>query len=127
MTIGSFLLAAVTVVLGVVVLAFWSGPERHADRRSVWLACAHVVAAAAGVAVWVWYLIGRNSAVGGMAVVALVTAAALGGSTLVSSRRRERSGRQDAAPHPVPAALLVAHGAAAAGAVALAVLAVAQQ
>lgn len=127
MTIIAFLMAALTVVLGVVVLAFWSGPERNADRRSLWLASAHVLVAVTGVGTWVWHLIGRNSLVGWAAVIALLTAVTLGGSTLVSSRRRERPGPSDVAPDPVPLALLIAHGVAAAGAVALAVLAVAQQ
>lgn len=123
----AFLVAAATVVLGVMVLAFWSSPERTAvDRRSVALASLHVVVALSAVGVWAWFLVGRADQVGAAALAGILTAAALGVATLVSSRRRERSGRYGEVPDPVPLVLLGAHGTAAAGAALLMALALAR-
>lgn len=122
--VPAFLVTAATVVLGVVVLAFWSSPERTAvDPRSVVLASLHIVVALVAVGAWVWFLIGGANAVGTTALVGVLTAAALGVSTLLSSRRRERSGRYSDVPEPVPNVLLILHGAAAAGAALLIALA----
>lgn len=125
--VAAFLVAAATVVLGVMVLAFWSSPERTAvDRRSVALASLHVVVAFSAVGAWVWFLISRADQAGAAALAGILTAAALGVTTLVSSRRSERSGRYREVPDPVPMVLLVAHGAAAAGAALLIALALAR-
>lgn len=72
--VPAFLAAALTVVLGVVVLAFWSSPERTAvDRRSVALATLHVVVALSAVAAWVWFVIDRADAVGTAALAGILS------------------------------------------------------
>lgn len=117
-----------TVSAGAVVLGYWAHPERAtADRRSVGLASAHVAAATTAVAAWVVYLIGGSNGIGSASLVALLAAAALGGSTLLSTRQRERSGRYVDRPEPVPTAVLAVHAAAAATAVTLSVLALVQR
>lgn len=114
-----------TATVGTVVLGFWSHPERRTvDPRSHRLGFGHAVVAGAAVVAWVAYLIGRSAAVGDTALVALLAAITLGASTLLSSRKGDRTAGYVDRPDAVPVAVLVVHGAAALGALTFAVLAV---
>jgi hypothetical protein len=124
MIVGSALLLFLTVTVGAVVLGFWSHPERgRVDRRSHLLGSAHILLALPAVAIWVLYMIGRRETTATVAIAAITTTLALGISTFLSSRRRDRTGDYGDPPDIVPTAVLVLHGAAAAAALALAIAA----
>lgn len=126
MVIGAALLLFLTVTLGAIVAGFWTHPERStADRRSHLLGSAHVTIGLTAVAAWVVYLIARDETVGTVAVAGLALTAALGISALVSTGRRNRTASYAKRPDAVPVAVLVLHGAAAASAIVLAIVAVA--
>jgi len=106
--VGPLLASFVTVLTGVVVLAFWAQSERtQQDRRSSILGIAHVGLAAGAVALWTVFAIGRASGIGRVSVGVLFAAVAAGIATVVSSRHGERVQRDIDA---VPVAALAVHG-----------------
>jgi hypothetical protein len=110
------LVSFVTVVTGVIVLAFWSQAARaQQDRRSTALGILHVTVAVTAVALWIVFVIGRADAIGRVSLGLLVTAAVAGVATLVSSRAGERTHRDIEA---VPMVVLAVHAVLAAGTVA---------
>jgi len=128
MSVIATIVLFVNVAAGVIVLAFWTHPERwQSDRRSVVLVSTHAVLAFAATAVWVVYLISRSAVLAWLGVGVLVATAAMGASAFLSSGARERSGRFEQTPDPVPLGALVVHGAGAVVAVILAVAAATQR
>lgn len=107
MGVTAVLAIFVTVVAGVVVLGFWSSPERRADPRSVLLVSTHVGLAALTTTVWIVYLISEQAAVAVLGVGLLLATVAMGTSSFLSSRARERTGTAEA----VPVGALAVHGA----------------
>lgn len=106
----------VTVLTGVVVLAFWFPTEARAGARQRAALCTtHVSMAALAVVAFTTFAIGRSRIVGTTSVAGLGGALIAGIATVVATRRWERAG---AAPHTaVPVAVLVVHGLVAAAAV----------
>ena len=118
----------VNVTAGVIVLAFWTHPERwQVDRRSVFLVSAHVLLASGATAVWVVYIISRAAVLAWLGVGALAATVVMGIATFLSSSSRERSGRFAQVPEPVPVGVLLVHGAGAALAVILGLVAATQR
>lgn len=108
----------VTVVTGVIVLAFWSQAGRaQQDRRSTALGILHVSVAATAVALWVVFVIGRSGAIGRVSLALLAAAVVVGVATLVSSRAGERRHHDI---DGVPVVVLALHAVLAAGTVAAA-------
>lgn len=128
MVVGAAIVLFVTATLGAAVLGFWDDPERRrVDRRSFGLGVVHVAAATTAVVAWVFYLIGRSSGVGTATLGILVGTGVLGLLTLISTWQRDRSARySEDRPDPVPAAVLVLHGAAAVVALVLVIVTVAE-
>lgn len=126
MVISAALLLFLTITLGAIVAGFWSHPERWTvDRRSSLLGSAHVAVGLSAVAAWVVYLIARDDMMGTIAVIGLAVTAGLGTTTLLSTRRRDRTAGYTEPPDAVPLAALILHGAAAAAATGAAIAAIA--
>lgn len=88
----SLFASIVTVLTGVIVLAFWSQPERtRRDRRSTRLGFLHVTVAVTALALWTIFVVGRASVIGRVSLGLLAGAAVAGIATLLSSRRGERA------------------------------------
>lgn len=121
MIVAPLLASFVTLLTGVVVLAFWAQAQRvQQDRRSTGLGVLHVAVAAVAVALWTMFVITRASAIGRVSVGLLATAVVAGVATLVSSRAGERS-HSDI--DTVPVVVLALHALVAAGTLAAAVAA----
>jgi len=122
---GPLVASLVTVLTGVVVLAFWSDPQRTArDRRSVRLGILHVAIAGTAVALWVVFVIGRASTTGAVSLGLFAAAALAGATTLTSSRHGERVHDDIDA---VPVVVLAVHGLMAAATLAAAAVAFASR
>lgn len=113
-----------TVLTGAAVLGLWIEPVRSKiDRRATALGLAHVAAALAAVVLWVAFAIVQSRAMAWISSGLLAVTVALGVSTLISSRARERPATAGG-PEPVPTPALVVHAATATIAVALCALAI---
>lgn len=110
----------VTVLTGVVVLAFWFPTEARAGARPRGALCTvHVSMASFAVIGWTTFAIGRSRFVGTASVIALGVAVIAGTATLVATRRWERAAAEPDAT--VPVAVLAAHGFVASAAVVVAI------
>src|SRR6476659_9588511 len=97
-----------------VVLGLGAEPVRtNTDRKSVVLMGFHVGAALVAVTLWLVFAVGEAAIVGWLGLIVVAATIALGISTLLSSRVRERVGPPEASPKPVSTGILVAHGGAA--------------
>ena len=120
--VAPLLASFVTILTGVVVLAFWAQPQRtQMDRRSWERGILHVVLAASAVATWIVFAVGRASAVGRVSLGLLIAAVIAGITTLVSSRSGEHA-HSDI--ETVPVAVLALHAVMAAVTLAGAVVAI---
>lgn len=119
--VPSLVASFVTVLTGVIVLAFWSQAQRtQLDRRSSGLGLLHVTVAASAVVLWIVFAVSRASAIGAASLGLLAGAVVMGVATLLSSRHGERTHRDIEA---VPVAVLALHAVLAAGTLAGAVVA----
>lgn len=107
----SMLTLWVTVLTGVVLLAFWSPiDDDEGQTRPVTAAVVHISLALFAVGAWTLYVIGRSRVLATASLALLAATLLAGATTIVLTRRRTRLHGDDGhVGAPIPA--LVIHGA----------------